>query len=250
MDTASLVRCSDRLYGLLLWAYPAEFRGEFGGEMRALFRACCREAAAEGMAALIGVWWAALGDLTQNALLERLAGARHNEEFSKMTLRADGSTMMAWQGGVGGDAFGKRLTEVLAHNPTYSDSLVSGELPRQLLDVVDSMALDADPGWPDAAVMLFEQLCQDLPAAESDAVLRQLCDSMWRAGAQEIGQDDQSLTGKLLRRVYADPALFGLVASLGADTEMSDLLDCLALDAKADDVDEALGLVRQLSVQS
>jgi hypothetical protein len=244
---------SDRLYGVLLTAYPADFRQAFGGEMRALFRACCRDAAREGRVALLAVWLSAMGDLTKNALLERLSGAPQNEKAGKrMTLAVNNRTLLAWQGGVGNNAFGKRLADVLSHNPTYSDLLVPDEPPRQVLDVVDSMALDADPARPDAAVTLFEQLCQDLPPEESDALVRQLRESMWRAGAEEAveraAESGDTLTGELLRRVYADPALFGLVASVGADADLADLLDVLALDARADDVEEALGLVRQLSM--
>jgi signal peptidase I len=38
----------DRLYSMLLYAYPREFRIEYGGEMKRLFQDCCRDAGRAG----------------------------------------------------------------------------------------------------------------------------------------------------------------------------------------------------------
>ncbi len=63
---------SARLYALLLAAYPAGFRREYGREMRLVFADRCRERAA-GPAALLSLWCEALLDLVRAALRERLS---------------------------------------------------------------------------------------------------------------------------------------------------------------------------------
>ena len=63
---------SYRLYGLLLFAYPAEFRREFGNEMLQVFRDCYR---AEAKArSLPSFWLRTLVDLAFTAIKERTDG--------------------------------------------------------------------------------------------------------------------------------------------------------------------------------
>ena len=63
------MKISHRLYGLLLFAYPAEFRREFGKEMRQVFRDCYR---AEARArSLPSFWLRTLVDLVLTAAKER-----------------------------------------------------------------------------------------------------------------------------------------------------------------------------------
>ncbi len=47
-----------RIYGLLLLAYPPEFRRRFGGEMLQVFHDRCRDEASAR--ALAGFWWRTL----------------------------------------------------------------------------------------------------------------------------------------------------------------------------------------------
>ena len=60
---------SSKLYGLLLFAYPAEFRREFGGQMRQTFRDCSRAEASKG--SLPSFWLRTLLDLISTAATER-----------------------------------------------------------------------------------------------------------------------------------------------------------------------------------
>src|SRR4030095_3097031 len=60
-----------RIYELLLLAYPAEFRREYGLQMTQVFRDCCREQHQQGNT-LAGVWFHTLTDLIQSALKERM----------------------------------------------------------------------------------------------------------------------------------------------------------------------------------
>jgi hypothetical protein len=78
-----------RVYGLLLLAYPAEFRREYGPQMTQVFRDCCRDQLRQaGKFGLVRVWSHTLVDLIQTALKERMASV--GKENSVMNnLRRD-----------------------------------------------------------------------------------------------------------------------------------------------------------------
>ena len=77
---------SYRLYGLLLFAYPAEFRHEFGNEMLQVFRDCYR---AEAKArSLPSFWFRTLVDLAFTAIKERTD--RTGRKGVLMNRRSDG----------------------------------------------------------------------------------------------------------------------------------------------------------------
>jgi hypothetical protein len=60
---------SYRLYGLLLFAYPPQFRRRFGNEMLQVFRDCCRAHASRR--ALLSFWLRTLADLLLTVAHER-----------------------------------------------------------------------------------------------------------------------------------------------------------------------------------
>ncbi len=66
------ITISDRIYCLLLHAYPVSFRVAFGSRMAQVFRESCRDALHQrGLAGLLPLWFQALDDLLVNAFLER-----------------------------------------------------------------------------------------------------------------------------------------------------------------------------------
>lgn len=71
MQSALLI-LSCRLYGLMLAAYPEEFRQTFGAEMAQVFRAGCRDALHErGIIGLAAYWLHILGDWSLSVGRER-----------------------------------------------------------------------------------------------------------------------------------------------------------------------------------
>jgi len=82
---------SYRLYGLLLLAYPAEFRHEFGKEMRQVFRDCYRAEARSG--SLPGFWLRTLLDLVLTAARERF-----ERKGVFMNRRSDAAALLACVG--------------------------------------------------------------------------------------------------------------------------------------------------------
>lgn len=67
---------STRLYHVLLWLYPANFRRKYGDLMAQAFRDRLRDARRDGMIAAGMCWLHALFDLLVNALGERMAIAK------------------------------------------------------------------------------------------------------------------------------------------------------------------------------
>lgn len=69
-----LVPASVRVYQLLVWTYPAEFRRTYGRDMAQVFGDCCRVAYVQrGVAGVAALWLGTLGDLV--ASLPREYGA-------------------------------------------------------------------------------------------------------------------------------------------------------------------------------
>ena len=134
---------SRRLYGLLLLAYPAEFRREYGAEMAHMFGDLCREelrhAGARGLAA---VWARAIWDVAVSAPVERMDtlwqdlkyGARslwHDRAFSAVAIIA-----LAFGAGVNTAIFSV-VDGVLLRPLPFADSgrLVAVETSNPLIQI-------------------------------------------------------------------------------------------------------------------
>ena len=74
---------SIRLYGFLLFAYPAEFRREFRDQMLQVFRDCYRHEARSG--SLLRLWLRTLLDLLFTAAKERIECAGRNISMNRRT---------------------------------------------------------------------------------------------------------------------------------------------------------------------
>jgi len=94
---------SARFYGLLLFAYPAEFRRQFGLQMLQVFRDCYRAEASDG--SLPRFWLRTLVDLVFTAAKERSDNS--GREGVLMNRRSDGMIMLV--------AFGIIVIALLLH---------------------------------------------------------------------------------------------------------------------------------------
>ena len=84
-----------RMFERLLHAYPAEFRDEYGREMRTLFRERYDEARASGPLALAGLWLSVLADTTMTAAGEHGAIARRDVRLALRSLFRDRTYLVA-----------------------------------------------------------------------------------------------------------------------------------------------------------
>jgi hypothetical protein len=72
-DKPDPLALSGRIYNLLLYAYPASFRREYGRPMAQLFRDEARDTLqGSGTAGLIGLWFLTLFDLLKTAIAEHI----------------------------------------------------------------------------------------------------------------------------------------------------------------------------------
>lgn len=83
---------SNRLYRLLLAAYPAEFRHEYGAQMAQVFRDRCREVqgrrgGGNSRAGLLRVWMETILDLARTAPEEHLQHAGRGVRLMKALLK-------------------------------------------------------------------------------------------------------------------------------------------------------------------
>jgi hypothetical protein len=85
---------SERFYGVLLAAYPKEFRRAHGREMAQVFRCMCREEVVSGgRGGLTRLWVRTLWDLLATALAERIKKA-----LGMSTLVGSSSKLVRWSG--------------------------------------------------------------------------------------------------------------------------------------------------------
>lgn len=80
-----LLRISNRIYQLLLAAYPSKFRRIYRGQMAQVFRDCCRDAYQQGgSGSVIVLWIVAFYDLATSALGEHISALVHDIEEKNM----------------------------------------------------------------------------------------------------------------------------------------------------------------------
>jgi len=81
------------MYGLLLHLYPASFRNEYGGEMRAVFE---RRRQATSAAGAIGLWLETIPEMIGNALLVHFELLRQDLSYTgRMVRRSPGFAITA-----------------------------------------------------------------------------------------------------------------------------------------------------------
>ena len=228
---------SVRLYRLLLGCYPAAFRRQYGPEMVQLFKdgsldACGRR----GLPGLLSWWSLVAGDYI--ITLSREYGA---VIFKKRSL------LMATQPASSSRRFIENLTDVLDREPAYYQLLISVEPTYRMNELVESLALEGDPDYPETTLHLFGELGQVSPHTNADHWLDQL-----RHAARQIYRSRPldamaTVTGKLLQLIYAEPRLYELVASVEPGYGLIEILESLALEVDAEEVESMLGLMRQLT---
>lgn len=236
MDQAQWsVACSVCIYRSLLPVYPAPFRRKYGAEMAQVFRDSCRAASQQHeLCGLLAVWVDTLPDLVITAYREWSYFVR--EERTSM---ANNDT-----------AFGERLAQVLGKDPTYYSLLVSSEPSRRMWELVESLALEGDPDQPETALALFEELSEGVPEAQRERWLAGLKDAAKRMARSLPVEGDETLANRIMRMVYADPEIYELFAAVEPGNGLLELIENLALEGNAEDIETMLALMRLCALES
>lgn len=91
------VSLSDRIYRILLFVYPSDFRAEYGHQMSQVFRDRCRDRVrSSGWTGLALLWAATLADLSESAVREHLALLSQDLRYgARMLTRRPGFAAVA-----------------------------------------------------------------------------------------------------------------------------------------------------------
>lgn len=84
------IAMAERIYRLLLRAYPPDFRAEYGPEMVLLFRDLCRESDL----LTVGFWAAVIGDVVRSAPALRVEAWRENLRILEVIMKLTGILMV------------------------------------------------------------------------------------------------------------------------------------------------------------
>jgi hypothetical protein len=237
-----LLTLSDRLYRLLLLAYPASFRHRYGSEMVQVFRDCNRDAYQQrGAMGLLWFWAHTLGDLAATAPQEYLA-----ELGAQAAHSTERSHNMPWNTVIDSHSFTERLADVLDQEPNYYQLLVSAEPTRRMSDVMDSLALEGDPRQPETTLTLFKELGQDLPEAHMNRWLARLRSITRRIYTSAPRETTTSVTDKIRQLIYADPRMYELVAAAEPGYGLLEIIESLALEVNVDEIETMIELMHRL----
>lgn len=194
-----VLHLSDRVYRLLLTAYPADFRREFGEDVAQLFRDVCRDAGERGgLGSVLRLWPSALGEVLAQASLQRLEHALR---------RSKTMDTIAFDRQLGGTV--KSMTTLLraGYSVMQAITMIGDKAPEPtastLKRVVDE--IKAGKSTPDA----FNDLKTRVPSAH----LAQVVDTMMHQ--RETG-------GNLADQL--DPLAVSITENAGEDTASSAVL--------------------------
>ncbi len=97
MPTSPLVRCFCQIYALLLYAYPRQFRLQYGGEMRQLFRDRCRDLVrTQGRRRLLHFAFQSAADWLSSTFREALDTVRGTAPDTETAVGAVGHLKSVW----------------------------------------------------------------------------------------------------------------------------------------------------------
>lgn len=229
-----------RLYRFLLRAYPPAFRQEYGLEMFQVFQTSCRaRLQRRGWRGLFVYclytfvdllltagqeWWRAW---TPQSVLERSRiMVRPVDEFRP---------------------FMEAMTAALERQPTYYPIFVTKiEALQSVNTVAACLALEGDLSDPTTLFTLFQHAGDGTPSVSTPRWLARLCEAVRQSQADLAPAPAAEVTGQLVRRIYADPDLFELIAADEVGQQLVDVVESLALDGNVEEIDQMLALMQQL----
>lgn len=229
-----------RVYRFLLRVYPPTFRQEYGREMLQVFQASCRaRRQRQGWRGLFFYCLNALVDLLLTASREwwRACASQPVLERSRIMLRPVDQFR----------PFLEEMTTALERQPTYYPLFVTKiEALQSVNTVADCLALEGDLTDSTMLFTLFQNAGDGMPLATTPRWLARLCEAVRQSQADEATAPAAEVTGQLIQRIYADPDLFELIAGEEVGQQLVDVVESLALDGNAEEIDQMLALMQQL----
>lgn len=230
-----------KVYGGLLRLYPPAFRREYEAEIIQVFGACCRARYTNGQRwGLIAFYWRTLLDLfvTAGAEWQRTWMRRTEVERSQLMLQPIDQHR----------PFMEEVTSVMDRQPDYYQLFVTQiESLQSVGTVADCLVLDADMSDPNALSAFFQEGVNGSPESGTPRWLGRLCAAV-RQSLHDVSPGPSSgMTHQLIQRIYANPALFELIAAEEVGQRLVEVVESLALDGNTEEIDEMLALMQQLA---
>lgn len=229
-----------RMYRFLLRAYPPAFRQEYAREMLQVFQASCRACLQRrGWRGLFVYCLYTFVDLLFTASQEwwRAWVPQPVLERSRIMSRPVDQFR----------PFLEEMTTALERQPTYYPLFVTKiEALQSVNTVADCLALEGDLTDTTTLFTLFQNAGDGVPAAATPRWLARLCEAVRQSQAVDAAAPAAEVTGQLIRRIYADPDLFELISSDEVGQQLVDLVESLALDGNAEEIDQMLALLQRL----
>ncbi|MCE7985403.1 MAG: hypothetical protein DYG89_29870 [Caldilinea sp. CFX5] len=227
-------------YRFLLRIYPPTFRQEYGLEMGQVFQTTCLVRLQQrGWRGLVLYCLYAFIDLLLTASQEwwRVCTADPGLERSRIMLRPVDEFR----------PFLEEMTTALERQPTYYPLFVTKiEALQSVNTVADCLALEGDLADATTLFTLFQSAGEGMPPATTPRWLARLCEAVRQSQVDVADAPAAEVTGHLIRRIYADPDLFELIAAEEVGQQLVDVVESLALDGNVEEIDQMLALMQQL----
>lgn len=237
-----------RVYRLLLKLYPRRFRQEYETEMLQVFTTYCR------ICGQSNGWWGLLF-FYMHTLLDLLVTSGQERWHSWMDPRdrvqADLERSYLMLRPVDEyRPFMEEMTNVMDRQPDYYHLFVTQiESLESVGTMADCLALDGNLGDPSAFNTLFwdvDERGQNPLGEDTPRWLARLCGAVRQSLVDVSPGPSATMTSRLIERIYANPALFELVAAEEVGQRLVDVVESLALDGNAEETDTMLGLMQEL----
>ncbi|MEM7129124.1 MAG: hypothetical protein AAF702_22520 [Chloroflexota bacterium] len=231
----------DRLtnaYQLLLYLYPASFRQTYGAEIVQVFRTCCHLRWKQGRWIELFLFSShTLLDLLVTASQERWRSWLQNDEWERNHLMPRPIDDRR--------PFMEEVTTVMDRQPDYYQLFVTQiESLESVGSVADCLSMDGDLSDPDALFAFF----QDTDEVEESAPrwLARLTSAVRQSLYDVSPGPSANVASQMIERIYANPALFELIAAEEVGQQLVEVVESLALDGNAEEIDEMLALMQDL----
>ena len=227
------------VYRWLLRLYPPAFRREYEAEIVQVFDTCCRARYTKGQRwGLLAFYWRTLLDLFVTAGVEWWCTwtRRHEQERSPLMLQPVDQHR----------PFMEEVTSVMDRQPDYYQLFVTQiESLHSVGAVADCLMLDGDLSDPHALFAFFQETGTSAQESGTPRWLARLCAAVRQSLHDASPGPASNITHQLIQRIYANPALFELIAAEEVGQQLVEVVESLALDGNSEQIDEMLALMQQ-----
>lgn len=198
-QSSVLLAISERVYQALLYAYPAQFRRQFGAEMAQVFRTSCRATyRAGGTGGVLRQWLPILWDWAWTALREQIASVF--DRSSAMSTMNDTTI------------FDRQLGDIVWMMTT---GLYAG---YSLVQTIEAISLNTTEPAASIFKRVYEDLAAGVPFEQALANLKRAVPSVHLQSVLEVIEKQRQTGGNLA--MLLEPLSDQLIQQVGSDPSL------------------------------